>query len=117
MSLIILAAALAAPSINCAKTSAQAELNECALADLTKADAALNDQWEITFRAFANQSPDDASRLRTAQRAWIVYRDAECDAEHPFDIGVSLDKMLNIFCRTDLTIERTRTLAELPKDL
>jgi len=116
MSAFLLAAALAGTQINCAEAVVQADLNECALVEFNTADAALKSQWKTTLRIFAERSSEDTVRLRAAQRAWIAYRDAECDARHPFDLGVSLDKMLNINCRTTLTIERTETLAELSKD-
>ncbi|MES2441948.1 MAG: lysozyme inhibitor LprI family protein [Pseudomonadota bacterium] len=94
----------------------QSEMNECALAVFNEADARLNAQWKRTFRAFQENSPEDAERLRAAQRAWIAYRDAECDAEHPWDLGVSMDKMLNIFCRTGMTSDRTAKLLELEQN-
>jgi len=95
----------------------QSEMNACALESFNEADAGLNAQWKLTFQAFRKRSVEDAARLRDAQRAWIVYRDAECDAEYPFDLGVSLDKMLHIYCRTEMTVERTERLRALEKGI
>lgn len=118
--MIALALALlvaAAPDCDGDKALTQSELNDCALAVFNQADARLNAQWKRTFQAFQRRSPEDADRLRAAQRAWIAFRDAECDAEYPWDLGVSMDKMLNIHCRIDLTEDRASKLAELEQDL
>ncbi|KHS48831.1 MULTISPECIES: lysozyme inhibitor LprI family protein [Novosphingobium] len=116
MSLMLMLAAVSV-SPDCKNTSVQAELNDCAHSEFLKADRALNAQWKTTLRLFRERSPDDEARLRAAQRAWLTFRDAECEARWPFDLGVSLDKMLHINCLTNLTIERTEMLAELAKDI
>ena len=103
--------------VSCATTSVQSELNDCALAEFNRADAALNRQWKITFRTIWARSSVEAKKLRTAQRAWISYRDSRCDADFPWDLGVSLDKMMNINCRTRLTIERTDVLKRIAKGI
>ena len=113
--LMVLSAAIATPE-NCATTAVQSDLNDCALIEYERADRALNAQWKATIKVYEELSQEDARRLRTAQRAWLAFRDAECWARHPFTLGVSLDKMLHINCRTNLTIERTRTLSDLAKD-
>ena len=102
----------AAPT-NCATTSVQIELNECALAEYEKADEALNRQWVIVFRRMSTTSRSEADLLRQAQREWIALRDSRCDAEYPWDLGVSLDKMLNVNCRTEMTEARTNFLMQL----
>jgi len=104
------------PPYDCETTAVQFELNECARAEYERADARLNQQWQVTLEVFRSRSPEDVERLRAAQRAWISFRDTQCDAEHPFDLGVSLDKMLNINCRRALTEARTSELAQLARD-
>ncbi|OYX49143.1 MAG: hypothetical protein B7Y97_09800 [Sphingomonas sp. 32-66-10] len=111
MSLALAFAGLVAA--DCSTATTQSEMNDCALAAYNEADVSLNVQWWKTLAVFRSRSVEDAERLRAAQRAWIAFRDAECDAEFPFSLGVSLDKGLNINCRTSLTLERTVRLAEL----
>lgn len=95
----------------------QAEMNDCALITLGEADTRLNRQWKRTIERFrTNRSNEDAERLRLAQRAWVAFRDAECDAEWPLDLGVSLDKFQNIYCRIELTDARTERLTELMRE-
>jgi uncharacterized protein YecT (DUF1311 family) len=114
---MLMLAAAVSNSPDCKNTPIQAELNECAQAEFLKADRALNAQWKTTVIVFRERSREDEARLRAAQRAWLTFRDAECEARWPFDLGVSLDKMLHINCLTNLTIERTEMLAELAKDI
>lgn len=47
----------------------------CASAETAAWDAILNTQYQARMSAAA---PNVKAALRTAQRAWIVYRDAEC---------------------------------------
>ena len=114
IALLLLALAPANP--NCANPPTQVDMNDCALVEFNKADSKLNAQWKLTYRSFKDDSDESAARLRAAQRAWIAYRDAQYDAEHWFDLGVSLDHGLNIMCRTGLTEERTSQLKRLAQD-
>jgi len=106
--------ASAAP-VDCTKAVVQSDLNDCALADYQRADELLNAQWRVTFARIKSQSPKKAQQLRTAQRRWITERDSECDRDYPWDLGVSLDKMMNINCRTEMTKNRTKYLSDLAK--
>ncbi|MBA4088134.1 lysozyme inhibitor LprI family protein [Novosphingobium sp. ERW19] len=117
MSVMLMLAAAVSNSPDCKNTTIQSELNECAQTEFAEADRALNAQWKTTVRIFRERSREDEARLRVAQRAWLTFRDADCAARWPFDLGISLDKMLHINCLTKLTIERTDTLAELAKDI
>ncbi len=115
---ILAAAALPVevPEYDCADTAIQFELNECASAEYARADDRLNEQWAITLEAFRARSPENAARLVGAQRAWITFRDTECYARFPYELGVSLDKMLNLYCLTQLTEERTKQLQEIAEE-
>jgi uncharacterized protein YecT (DUF1311 family) len=114
---IFLSIALAQATANCSTTSVQSELNECALAEYVEADEALNRQWKVTLRAVRAKSTVRANGLLRAQRAWIVNRDTKCDKELPWSLGVSLDKMMNINCRTGLTIKRINELKRLAQGI
>jgi uncharacterized protein YecT (DUF1311 family) len=109
--LLIVASGLNASE--CQRRVIQSELNDCALARLEAADEALNRHWKVTFRRVAKRSSVKAEALRQQQRQWILSRDAKCDAEFPSNLGVSLDKMLNINCRATLTRIRTKELAKI----
>jgi uncharacterized protein YecT (DUF1311 family) len=56
----------------------QAEMNQQAAADFHKADAQLN---AIYGKVKAALDPESQAKLKTAQRAWITFRDAEADLQ------------------------------------
>ena len=113
---IFLVIALAGASLTCSNPATMLAKNQCALDDFRKADAKLNAQWKITYQVFQFESEESAERLRAAQRAWVAYRDAECDAEHWWVFKASLSKYSNITCRVKITVERTRELKKLAED-
>ncbi|HEY0028660.1 MAG TPA: lysozyme inhibitor LprI family protein [Allosphingosinicella sp.] len=117
MSLFVLAL-LASAAPECKRAVAQPDLNACAAAAYSTADAALNRQWALTLKAVRKDDElgERVERLRTAQRAWVTFRDAHCDSAYYSGIGASLDYTLNIHCRTAVTKERTRQLAELARE-
>ena len=113
---MILIAALLTVVVQYCDSPSQPDMNECLLGRFNQADARLNAQWKVTLKAALTVSAASANRLRAAQRAWIAYRDANCDAKHYFELGISLDKGLNTICRTDMTLARTKELAEIAQE-
>jgi uncharacterized protein YecT (DUF1311 family) len=119
---VAVALQLAGSQPECERAATQPDLNDCALAEYHRADEALNRQWRLTLatarRWDRDSSPSRASstyesRLRAAQRAWLAFRDAECDAEYHGEIGAQIAYTMNIHCHTDMTVERTAELAEI----
>ena len=109
----------------------QMEMNICAAHDFAKADAALNAQWKVTSAqmksqdeeyekyksSFAPEEPGYFESLLEAQRAWLKYRDAHCRLDGYNARGGSLERLLDLTCRTALTEARTeelRQIAEYP---
>lgn len=94
------------------KARTQKELNECAAADLSQADAELNQVYQRVLSRHADE-PDAVTRIRKAQRAWIAFRDAEMEALFPeskrAQRGSSFE-MCRLFQLTKLTQERTSEL-------
>ena len=85
-----------------AKTTLQ--INECFAKELKKADAELNDIYRLTMKKL---EAADAVLLRKAQRAWLVYRDAQCEADRAlFDGGTGGPAAL-LSCKLELTRKRT----------
>jgi uncharacterized protein YecT (DUF1311 family) len=108
----------AQPDIDCAEARTQMEMNLCAGEEYRRADAELNRVWPQALgraRALDKDSGrrEAENRLRAAQRAWIAYRDAQCDVAGLDALGGSLEPMLIESCRTDLTRRRTNELALL----
>lgn len=86
-----------------------AEITACLNRAFTRADAALNRQWEEALRAL----PAAAGQMRNAQRAWLTYRDAHCASAVPSVASAEIQVTEGVLCRTRLTEARTRELADL----
>lgn len=103
-------------NIDCANASSTVEMNFCAGEDLEKADAELNRLYQKALAAIpemATEKPFDAksweNALRSSQRAWIAFRDAECDNHVPMFWGGGTGTTSAVLgCKT----EKTRTRIE-----
>jgi uncharacterized protein YecT (DUF1311 family) len=79
----------------------------CAGEDYKAADALLNQ----TYREIEKDSDADTLHLlKTAQRAWLAFRDAECAYATADIAGGSMQPMLLSMCLAKLTEKRTRQL-------
>ena len=119
---------LAAQALGCASPQSQSEMTECAGMSAARADAAMNAQWTLTLAEMRNQDvqaasqpthapgPSYADALLAAQRAWLKFRDAECQVEGYAARGGSMQPMLVGQCLGRLTALRTKELAKLEKE-
>lgn len=107
---------------SCGSSGIQSELNACAASDYQIADRAMNAQWRTTvnkLRADDRENgpdsfgPPTADILLKSQRAWLAYRDAECDLASQEARGGSMQPMLASGCMARLTRERTQLLKQL----
>ena len=99
------------PEVDCADAVTQMEMTYCADQDYKKADAALNALWpEVAAKAKAFDAiqgtiytdrgvPSSFEALRTAQRAWIEYRDRQCEYEAYEYFGGTLQPMTGLTCQ------------------
>ena len=85
----------------------QAAMNTCAIQDYTKADAALNATYK---KLIATLDKEQLGRLKTAQRAWITFRDAQCRYETGVYEGGTIAPLVHSRCLTNLTEQRTKDL-------
>ena len=97
----------------CGATGGQAALNECATARYRAADAALNAQYRHTLGVVTKEG--GAQTLVAAERAWIAYRDNQCEAENALFKGGSMHGMAVTDCRVRIMRARTRELAQMEK--
>lgn len=117
---LVLAGPASAQEVDCANAMAQVELTFCAEQDWMAADARLNAVYRLAVAAMKQVDaglPRDQrgaeEALRRAQRAWIAYRDAACEAEGWPMHGGSAEAMLIYGCRARLTEDRSRDLGYL----
>lgn len=108
---LVAAPALAADS--CRDPQTQGEMTRCAGEDYARADRELN---AVYARVRAALPTEELERLKAAQRAWIVSRDADCELE-PFGArGGSMEPMLAASCKADRTVQRTKWLRSLVEE-
>jgi uncharacterized protein YecT (DUF1311 family) len=89
-------------------------MRDCAGQEYQKADAALNK----AYRELMTKLDDDGqkSALKTAQQAWIKYRDANCEFESYQNKGGTIYPVVYTGCLTSMTTARTKELREAIKD-
>lgn len=114
----------AAQDIDCNNAVTQLDMTLCAKKDWEAADVELNAAYKSAMAAMKQTDkdlPEDlkgaAETLRIAQRAWIPYRDSACDSYGFLARGGSMESMLVLGCRADLTRKRTSELTELVQGL
>jgi uncharacterized protein YecT (DUF1311 family) len=120
---LIASAALAQddPDIDCSKpdTLPQQGMNFCAYQDFEAEDAALNAVWSgvrTHLRAQEKEFEGWKGWFEIAlkgQRAWLAYRDAQCEAEGKSAEGGSMQPMLVAGCLARLTKARTAELKDM----
>ena len=111
------------PDDDCDDPQTQQRMNFCASLHFGAADAALNEQWELTAAAMKeadtevdreyDRQPGYYETLLEGQRAWLRFRDVQCLAESFVARGGSMQPMLEHFCKAYLTELRTQQLREL----
>lgn len=99
------------------------EMTYCAGVDYEEADADLNALWpKIVAAAKENDEyvaemardrgvPTTLEALRNAQRAWITFRDAQCEYEAYEVFGGTMQPMVGSLCLARLTRERIEVLS------
>jgi uncharacterized protein YecT (DUF1311 family) len=90
-----------------AGSQTQTEMTAAAGAKAASAERALNTQYRSTIEAL---SPGSKTKLRNAQRAWIVFRDAECGFESSGVEDGSAYPMVRAACMERMATERSRQL-------
>jgi uncharacterized protein YecT (DUF1311 family) len=113
--------------VNCENAMAQSEMNFCANKDYEAADKELNAIYKKTMAAMKDTDKElgainenyvgAVDALKKAQRAWIDYRDGQCELAGFEARGGSMEPMLVSGCLADLTKKRTAELKGLTEGL
>jgi uncharacterized protein YecT (DUF1311 family) len=106
----------------CGNLHAQSDMNECAAMEANKADAALNATYrELLSKVRENKTATD--KVVAAEKAWIVFRDAELAAEWPVSKGENHNALygsVHPLCYYNelaaMTWERVKALKELMRN-
>jgi len=106
---------------DCTEAMSTFEMNACAGAEFEKADVELNRIYKKAIASIpeleTGEPPFDRASweeaLRASQRAWIAFRDAECeDHVEKFWAGGSGRTVEIIGCKTEKTEQRTKDLKQ-----
>ena len=112
MVVVMIAVAFPVAAAECGGNLNQHELNECFDRVYRRADAELN----AVYRHLAgNLGASDEGKayvglLQAAERAWVTFRDQECEFETAVTRGGSIHPMEVSICLTRLTRERSKEL-------
>jgi uncharacterized protein YecT (DUF1311 family) len=91
----------------CDNAGTNAAITNCMSGEYQKADAELNRIYKLAFKGL---NAKEADNLKNTQRAWIAYRDGQCDAEYAKWEGGSGGPAAHLACLYRLTQLRTREL-------
>lgn len=101
----------------------QQGMNYCAYQEWQEADATLNAIWPDVRARMAAMDKDNseyfpeqangAENLLKAQRAWIDYRDGQCEAEGAQFAGGSIRPLITFSCKATMTQRRIEELRGL----
>lgn len=113
-SLLMAALALATPTFalaqdNCGDLTNQTDMNICAGKAYEKSDAELNALYK-QIRVRLKDDADTTKLLMSAQRAWIGFRDAECNFSSSKVTGGSAYPLISSTCLDSLTRSRIEDL-------
>ena len=105
---------------NCAEPVTQRDMNACADIEYDKADKDLNAAYKQlrTKMSDWDKSADEESKgavdaLVAAQRAWVAFRDANCEVAGFEARGGTMESMLVSSCLADMSTKRAAELREL----
>ena len=116
-----------AREFHCDDPQNQMEMNMCAGLDFERTDAELNAAWGVAIagaraadraldRRF-DRRPTSEAKLREAQRAWLVFRDAHCTVQGYDEArGGSMEPMVYDGCRVAITRQRITQLLGLDSE-
>ncbi len=111
--LLILASFCLLPTL-AAHAQTQAQMNNQALAEFKKSDAELNKAYA---KVMARLDDEGKEKLKTAQRAWIAFRDAQAELDADISRGGTMVPLLRSSSMTDSTQARIRQLQDYLKTL
>jgi uncharacterized protein YecT (DUF1311 family) len=100
---------MAAQAGECDKARTQTEMNICAGHELEQANATINNLYKETMAKYDAEGQD---LLRKSERAWIAFRDAECDFRTSGSKGGSIWPLVHAQCLTELTRARIKQLEQ-----
>lgn len=105
----------------CRDTSTTAQINACAKQEADAAEVKLGNAYKKVLTMLSK--PDDEivryaqvkKNLIDAQRAWVVFRQKECDAVQEFYLGGTIRTAMVLSCMKRLAEQRTKEFEDWTK--
>ncbi len=94
------------------QAQSQGEMNRTAEQDFEKADAQLNKVYERVLHSLDAQGQE---KLKTAERAWVSFREAESALAADAERGGTMAPLMASTRSTELTQQRTADLKKMLK--
>lgn len=92
---------------DCDNAMSQLEINQCESKLAEQADKNLNAVYKKLIAAVDGSG---AGKLRAAERAWMAYRDSQCEFNERSSIGGSIHDAAVSACYQDFASKRTKEL-------
>lgn len=103
----------AASAQNCKSPDTQMAMNVCSARDYEREDQRLNQTYR---ELLAKLEAAKREKLREVQRAWLSFRDLNCDFQSADYQGGSIYPLIQTSCLADMTKQRTKDLKALIDD-
>lgn len=92
---------------NCKNPDTQLAMNACAARDYDREDKRLNQTYRDLLTKIESAKRE---KLREVQRAWLSYRDLNCDFQSADYEGGSIYSLVQSSCLGEMTKQRTKDL-------
>ncbi|MFZ6874154.1 lysozyme inhibitor LprI family protein [Undibacterium sp. Di27W] len=109
-------------ALDCNKAANTMEINECASIEQQKVEAKLNQVYQRVLKGmekdYASEGnfADIKKTFINAQRAWIKFREADCDAIHEKNISGTIRTVMHISCMQARAKQRIAELEDYEKN-
>ncbi len=119
---MLLCAGAPSYALDCKKAVSTLEINECASIAEQKVEAKLNHVYQRVLKSL--DQPDTETELYSemkkklinAQRAWVKFREADCDAVFQFHASGTIRTVMHIGCMQTHAERRIQDLEEYEKN-
>lgn len=104
LALALCAVSSTAAAVNCKKALSTGEIEECVALEQGKAELKLNKTYQRVLKLVGEVSAEDGEApgakksLVAAQRAWVKFRDADCEATYTFHQGGQIRGVMYLSC-------------------
>ena len=110
-------ATLSHAKVDCKKAMTTLDINACAQADFELVEKKLNDTYRRVMKSLSK--PDEGlayaeikKGLIEAQRAWVVFREKDCDAYYTLHASGTIRTVMYIGCMQNHAEQRIKALEE-----